>query len=108
LVLLVLIVSKSSFLPLSLLVAFLATAADLRFGGVWWGDVRRGLRYEVHAGIASLTDDLREIRAQAESAPSRLQALWEDATGNFIVIETDLTVDTRIAAGRIATLIKTS
>jgi hypothetical protein len=105
-VLLVPIVSKSSFLLLSSL-AFLA-AASLQSGGARSGDVGNDFRYEAGADIASLKDDMREIRAQAETAPCDFRALWNDAVRDFRILKADVAIDARLAARRIATLIKTT
>lgn len=72
------------------------------------GDVRSDIRYEVGADIASLKDDLREIRARAESAPNQLKALWNDASRDFSILKANLTIEARMAARRISTLIKTT
>jgi hypothetical protein len=101
------IVSKSSFFLLLLWVAFLAAAAaSLQSGGAWSGDVRSNIGHEARADIASLGDDVHQIRAQAESAPNQVKVLWGDASRGFGQLADDLKVDIRMAARRISTLIK--
>jgi hypothetical protein len=102
-------VSKSSFFSLFLLsVASLATAAVLRPGGAWLGDIRSDVQYEARAEVASLKDDAHDIRALAESAPNQLKAIWNDASRDFRILKADLTIEARLAARRISTLIKTT
>jgi hypothetical protein len=103
-----LIVSKSSFLLLFLLVAFLATAVSLQSGGKWWGDVRRDLRSEARANVYALKDDASDVRAQAESVPSQFRALWNDVGNNLRILKADVTSDARMAAKRLSTFIKTT
>jgi hypothetical protein len=98
-------VSKSSFL---LLLLVLAAAASLQSGGARLGNVGKDLRYEAGADIVSLKDDMREIRAQAETAPYDFRALWNDAIRDFKILKADVAIDARLAARRIATLIKTN
>jgi hypothetical protein len=103
-----LIVSKSSFLLLFSLVAFLAGAASLRSGGAWWGDFRRDLRHEARGGIYALKDDAREFRARADAVPNQVRALWNDLSNELRILEADVSSDARMAAKRLATFIKTS
>jgi hypothetical protein len=99
-------VSKSSLFSLFLLsVASLATAAVLlRSGGAWLGDLRSGIRYEARGVITSLKDDKHDIRALAESAPNQFKAIWNDASRDFGILKADLTIEARVAARRISTL----
>jgi hypothetical protein len=108
LVLLVLIVSKSSFLLLFLPVVFLAAAASLQSGGAWWGDVRSDLRSEANADCDAVKEDAYQLRLQAESAPNQLKALWNQATNDFRILKADVSIDARMAAKRLSTLIKTT
>jgi hypothetical protein len=72
------------------------------------GDIRRDIRYEAGADVASLKDDVRELGAQAKSAPNQVQGLWNDVRIDLRILEADVTIHARFAARRIATLIKTS
>jgi hypothetical protein len=100
-------VSKSSFFLLLLWVAFLAAAAaSLQSGGAWSGNVRSDIGYEARADIASIRADFHGVRAQAESAPNQFRVLWDDASRNFRKLADDLTLDVRMAARRISTLLK--
>jgi hypothetical protein len=101
-------VSKSSFLLLFLLVAFLAAAAGLQSGGARWGEVRSDIRYEARADIDAVKDDVYELRAQAKSAPSQLRSLWKDASNDLRVLKADVSIEARLAAERLSTLIKST
>ena len=70
--------------------------------------VGRDLQYEARADIASIEDDVHDIRDQAEKAPYDFLELWDDALKDFKILKADVTTDARIAARRIATLIKTA
>jgi hypothetical protein len=102
---LVLIVSKSSFLLLTLVVAFLATAASLQSGGGWWGNLRRDLRYEAHADLDALKEDAYGLRAQAQSIPHQFKALWSDTRQDLRILKADVSIDARMAAKRISTVL---
>jgi hypothetical protein len=109
LVLLVLIVSKSSFILLLFLsVAFLASAASLQSGGVWWGEIRGGLQYEVHADLDALKYDAYQLQVHAESAPHHFRSIWHNAGNDFRILKADVSIDARIAAKHFSILIKTT
>ena len=88
--------------------ALLATAVSVQSGGAWWGDFRRDLRYEARGGIYALKDDGREFRARAESVPNHVRAFWSDMSNEIRILKADVSSDARVAAKRLATLIKTS
>jgi len=106
LVLSVPIVSKSSFLFLS--VAFLAAAANRHSGGVRLGEVNGAVRYEARADIASLNDDVHTLRNQAVSAPFTLRKFWEGFSRDFRTLEADAAADARAAARRLSDFVKTT
>jgi hypothetical protein len=106
LVLSVPIVSKSSFLFLS--VAFLAAAANRHSGGVRLGEVNGAVRYEARADIASLNDDVHELTNQAVSAPTTLRKFWERFSRDFRTLEADAAADARAAAQRLSDLVRTT
>jgi hypothetical protein len=98
-------VSKSSFLLLIILpVAFLASAASLHSGGAWRGEIRSNLRYEARAGFDALEAEAQGLRVQAESAPNRFRALWNDVTTEIGILKADVSIDARMAAKRLSTL----
>jgi hypothetical protein len=96
--------SKPSFL----LFLLLAIAGSLHSVGARLGNIGRDLQYEARVDVASLMDDVHEIRSSADRLPSEVKALWDDVGREFRTLKADLTVDARLAAKRISDLIKTT
>jgi hypothetical protein len=98
--------SSSSFLLLS--VAFLAAAASLQSGGAWLGNSHQHFGTETRAAVASLREDVREMRSRAEKMPPELRNFWNDLCRDVRTLEADLAADARSAAARISNLLKNS
>ena len=100
------VVSKPLFVLFSL--AFLTAAVRLHSGGVRLGEVRRALRWEARADIASIREDVHTIRTEAGRAPRAIESLWIDMRRYIRTVEADAGADARKAGERISSLVKTT
>jgi hypothetical protein len=86
--------SRHLFLFFFVSVAFLAAAAII-YGGVRPGDVARVFRFEVHADVTSLRDDVRIVREQSRMLRGDLLSLWLDARADIIMLQSDAHFEAR-------------
>jgi hypothetical protein len=103
----IVVVSKSLLLFFFSLV-YLAAAAGFHSGGTRPGDFRRTLRWEAHADLGSIEEDLHAIRIQAERAPAAIKSLRDQVRYYLRTVEADARADARRAGERISSLIKTT
>ncbi|HTA46869.1 MAG TPA: hypothetical protein VK789_30705 [Bryobacteraceae bacterium] len=89
---------KSSYLLFSITLA--AISADLQSGGPRWGDFTWVVKAESRADAASVSDDLRFVRAQAKVAPAVMRLLWNDVRADLKELKTDAVVEVKLAASR--------
>jgi hypothetical protein len=92
--------------PSFLLFLLLAAAGSFHAVGARVGNVGRDFQYEARVDVASLMDDVHEIRAYVDRVPHELKSFWDDAGREFRTLKADLMVDARLAAKRISALIK--
>ena len=101
------VVSKSLFILLYS-VTLLSVVASLQSGDLRSGEAGFNPRAELRADVASFKADMRVIVRRLQDMPLAFHALWEDAREDLHTLKADAAVETKSAARRISTLIKTT
>ena len=96
------VVSRSSFLLLLITVASLTAAAGVQSGGLRIG--KPEIRYEAHADLASLQDDVYSFRAEAQRAPSEIQYFLSNVAQDCRFLAVDFSSEARGAGRYLASL----